>query len=283
MLGEVLSYYSTRSRGLCHSAGWCGEGARVSEGDDQLSRSAFVDEVFLSVQGEGIWVGERQVFVRFSGCGLDCRYCDSQRARRLARECVVHSDVAAVVPNPMGSGVLTGLVSGMARPDRLHSVAVTGGEPLLQHAFLSEWLPSIRRQGYRVYLETAGHLPARLKTIVGEIDYCSMDIKLPSATGLRSFLSEHRAFLDVCRTGGVPTMAKAVVNARTTDHEVAECAGMVADVWPEVPLVLQPATPTERQSGPPTPERLLGLQRVGLDRLRRVLVIPQTHRLAGLP
>jgi organic radical activating enzyme len=247
---------------------------------------AFVDEVFLSVQGEGIWVGARQVFVRFSGCGLDCAYCDSQRARRLASAACVHDPAIGAIheeANPVRAEALTAIVRSMAAPREVHSVAITGGEPLLQHRFLAAWLPSIKSVGYRVYLETAGNLAERLKCVLPHVDFCSMDVKLPSATGMRSFVPEHKAFLAACRVRGVPTMAKAVVSGVTTTEEIEVCARMIAETMPEATLVIQPVTPTERQPATPSPSLLLVLQSVALRYLDSVRVIPQTHRLVGIP
>jgi organic radical activating enzyme len=42
---------------------------------------ARINEVFSSIQGEGKLIGRRQVFVRFSGCNLECNYCDTPLSR----------------------------------------------------------------------------------------------------------------------------------------------------------------------------------------------------------
>ena len=38
---------------------------------------AHLFEVFSSIQGEGLYIGDRQIFVRFLMCNLSCAYCDS--------------------------------------------------------------------------------------------------------------------------------------------------------------------------------------------------------------
>ena len=36
-----------------------------------------IKEVFTSIQGEGPFIGYKQLFIRFCGCNLSCNYCDT--------------------------------------------------------------------------------------------------------------------------------------------------------------------------------------------------------------
>lgn len=280
----VLGYYSTVDRECLVTESVPEPGPAAVGVSAPTAASGYVDEVFVSVQGEGVWVGVRQVFVRLSGCSLDCAYCDSPRSRRLTPAMLVHSAVpseAEPIENPVPHGMLTTIIARLARGARLHSVAVTGGEPLLQSRFLAAWLPALRRRGCRVYLETAGYLPDRLASVAHLVDHCAMDVKLPSSAGTPPLWERHRRFLEICRDHGIRTCVKAVVCGSTFRHEVAACAELIRDAWPDVSLVLQPCTPAHRVLDAPGPSLLLDLQAVALKHLRDVRVIPQAHKLMG--
>ena len=37
-----------------------------------------IKEIFESIQGEGPYVGYKQLFIRFCNCNLKCNYCDTE-------------------------------------------------------------------------------------------------------------------------------------------------------------------------------------------------------------
>ena len=248
--------------------------------------SAMIDEVFASVQGEGPWVGQRHLFVRFIGCDLRCMYCDTPDAGKSDPGTKVRSCRAQISPgsferepvsNPVTPARLSGLcarlrIPGLSRP----VMSLTGGEPLLHTAFLQEWLPS-ERTIYRIYLETSGIHHAEMRALDGLIDVVSMDIKLPSATGQEAHWDEHRKFLSA--TEGVERFVKAVVCGSTTPDEILSAARLVAEQDRTVPFIIQPA------SGPlsPSVESLILFQDIALEILEDVRVIPQVHKMMQLP
>ena len=49
----------------------------MAVGNESMEKKYLVNEIFLSLQGEGFWTGTPMVFVRFSGCTLRCPFCDT--------------------------------------------------------------------------------------------------------------------------------------------------------------------------------------------------------------
>ena len=103
-------------------------------------------EIYQSKQGEGIWTGQASVFVRFLGCPLRCRFCDTAYAR---------DDQS----DPEGSGIgadLTPeeLVGRILLLDLPH-VVLTGGEPMLSPEIV-EITKLLKEYDYHVTIETSG-------------------------------------------------------------------------------------------------------------------------------
>ncbi len=238
-------------------------------------------EIFSSIQGEGLLVGCRQVFLRLAGCNLACDYCDTPFAA--LDNCRVEDGPGSgnfiSIPNPVALDTLIGTIHGWCRqlPGVHHSLSLTGGEPLHQAAVLAEWLPALREL-LPTYLETNGTLPEALEPLLPHLDWIAMDIKLASLTGVSTPWDEHRAFLRLAAIRHC--FVKAVVGEETPVEEVTAAAQMVAHCAPQSELILQPVT----RGGTVglTARQLLDLQGAAARHHAQVRVIPQTHRFIGL-
>lgn len=239
-------------------------------------------ECFSSIQGEGVLVGLRQVFLRFSGCNLNCSFCDTPGMSAIPEQCLLEQTPGRrdfiEVPNPVQLERVAGLLESWtaAWPGIHHSISVTGGEPLLYGALLEEWLPVFRKL-LPIYLETNGTLPEALAPLIPHLDQIGMDIKLPSSTGCPELWDQHHAFLELAAMKEV--FVKIVVGQNTEDWEIQRSCAMIAAVDAEIPLILQPVTLDDGRIGI-TPLRTLELQEL-CSSLREVRVIPQTHKFMG--
>jgi len=244
-----------------------------------------VVEIFSGIQGEGLFVGRRQVFLRMAECNLDCAYCDTPESRTVppyARvQLAPESEAFQLVGNPLSVNQVAGFVARLHTPGRLQpALAVTGGEPLLQAEFLAALLPHLREQGLVAMLETNGSLPEELEKVVDLVDVIAMDLKLASAGGQGTPEEVTRRFLEV--GGARDLFVKVVVTSETEEVELSRALKVVRAVRPESVVVLQPVTAEERVT-PPSPKKILRLERTAAAEIKNVRVIPQLHRVLALP
>lgn len=238
-------------------------------------------EVFSSIQGEGLLVGCRQIFIRMALCNLTCGYCDTpyEPQPHCRVEDAPASGIFRSIPNPVSLETLYNILYTWDREASglHHSISLTGGEPLVQADVLAEWLPALRKI-LPIFLETNGTLPAALEPLLPSIDWISMDIKLPSQTGCVTPWQDHCNFLALAREK--ECQVKAVIGEETSRREVEAAARMVEDVAPEVPLILQPATREGRIAI--SSRALIDLHTAAARFHPATRVIPQTHRFIGL-
>ena len=119
-------------------------------------------EIFSSLQGEGLLIGKRQIFVRFAGCNLNCNYCDTKNSiSQDSGKLMTPEEVIAEI-----NKILT--------PD-CNTISFTGGEPALYPEFINE---VSKLTDLNIMLETNGTLLHNIN-LIDKLDIVSLDIKLP--------------------------------------------------------------------------------------------------------
>jgi organic radical activating enzyme len=222
--------------------------------------SGRIEEIFESIQGEGLYLGERQVFVRLFGCNLGCSYCDTEQA-----------SFTEYGPHELFDEIVS------LYGKNYHSISFTGGEPLLQKDFLKEVLKLTHPLLIRNYLETNGTLPEALEELVVYLDIISMDIKLPSSTGIfEDFWDRQREFLKIASKKNV--FVKMVICDTTTVDDVAQAVRIIRQTNPGAMLVLQPDTFSPVDLTP----KLETFKELSRREQVTACVIPQVHRFAGI-
>lgn len=243
-------------------------------------REGYLAEIFASFQGEGAEIGRRQVFVRLAGCNLRCRYCDTPDSLERVADYAVLSEAHGRrrYANPARIGDVIEHIRALAEEAPLDGTAVTGGEPLLQAEFLADLLSGDGLPRPRL-LETNGMLPDRLAIVLPFVDVISMDIKIPSNTGEAAFWDAHRRFMAIARD---KVYVKVLVDEGTASEQIARAADIVAEEAPAAALFLQPITNAAGRVEV-RPERLTVAFRVARGRHADVRLVPQAHKMLGIP
>lgn len=146
--------------------------ARSLERDDapRVAADAPIDslpvvELFHSIQGEGIRVGEPATFIRLAGCNLRCSWCDTpyswnREGLRSARRTPIDE---------------------LAASARERAVVITGGEPMLHHRKLGALIDELRAHGTDRHVTVETNATIAAPDLMGAVDLWSLSPKLPGS------------------------------------------------------------------------------------------------------
>lgn len=162
-----------------------------------------VNEIFYSLQGEGMHTGSAAVFVRLSGCNLRCTFCDTDHSASV----------------PMSVREIVEKVEECGGGSRI--VIVTGGEPSLYD--LTELTEALHRSGRRVHVETNG-----TREIKGDVDWitCSPKKDALPPYSVDASIAERASELKVVYTGQDAAELEAIAGRFATKNRFLQpCSG----------------------------------------------------------
>lgn len=135
-----------------------------------MKTTYLINSIYRAIEGEGIFVGTPQVFVRFQGCAVGCLNCDSKDTWEFAD---VYNTSLENILNKVHSE------SGIY-PNKLSRVSITGGDPLHpKHVpAVLELAQELKKAGFTINLEAAG--TRIVDSIFDTVDFISFDFKTPS-------------------------------------------------------------------------------------------------------
>ena len=204
-----------------------------------------INNIFYSLQGEGMNTGRAAVFVRFAGCNLRCPFCDTEFDSY--REMTAYE-------------ILEEVSNYEAR-----FVVLTGGEPTLQ---VDEHLVDMLHQkGFYVAMESNGTRPAP-----SNLDWLTVS---PKSVGDDASQRSFPAVLPPASLRPIPNEIKVVFTEEMANGETGALDRLAT---PDTNLFLQPC-----DTGDPT--RNAAIVKACVDYIKyhpRWRLSLQTHKLIGI-
>jgi len=170
-------------------------------------------EMYASIQGESTHVGKPCLFIRLTGCNLRCTWCDSEFTFTGGKQ----EDLDEVVTRAHDYGI--------------HTIEITGGEPLLQKTAIP-LMARLLGLGHEVLLETSGNMP--IGPVPDEV-HVIMDLKCPDSGEVEKNLWENIAELqsnDEVKFVIASRRDYEWARQKTAEHGLsARCTVLFSPVW----------------------------------------------------
>ncbi len=132
-----------------------------------------INSIYRATEGEGVYLGRPQIFVRYQGCAIGCLNCDSKDTWDFTQD--MGQDLELILESVHREG----------HNGAIKNVSITGGDPLhpghVPHVLALT--KALKAKNYYVNIEAAG---SRVVNEIFElVDFVSFDFKTPS-TGVKT-------------------------------------------------------------------------------------------------
>ncbi|QPA31833.1 7-carboxy-7-deazaguanine synthase QueE [Thermaerobacillus caldiproteolyticus] len=175
-----------------------------------------------TIQGEGMVIGQKTMFVRTAGCDYSCRWCDSA----FTWDGSAKDEIKQMTAEEIWERLLE--LGG----DRFSHVTISGGNPALIKA-LDELILLLKDNGIRVALETQG---SRWQDWFHHIDDLTISPKPPSSGMTTNFAVLDEIIEKLMESGCIDHVSLKVVVFDDGDFEYAK---MVHQRYPYISFYLQ--------------------------------------------
>ncbi|WP_310598146.1 7-carboxy-7-deazaguanine synthase QueE [Aeromonas aquatica] len=192
-----------------------------------------INEIFQTIQGEGVFTGLPAIFVRLQGCPVGCPWCDTRHtwvvdpAREVDSKEVLDRSNESDGWSKMSTDEILGSFETLGY--RARHVVLTGGEPCLYD--LTELSMALVTAGFQVQIETSG--TSEIQT------HDSTWVTVSPKIGMK---------------GGLPVLRSALERANeikhpvATEHHIEELDVLLAtaELRKDVVIALQPISQKPR-------------------------------------
>ena len=138
-----------------------------------MIKNHLINSIYRATEGEGVFLGRPQIFVRYQGCAIGCLNCDSKDTWDFSEEMGQSLEMVMEAVHKEGFD------------GAIKNVSITGGDPLhpghVPHVMALVQL--LKEKKYYINIEAAG--TRVVDEIFDLVDYVSFDFKTPS-TGVKT-------------------------------------------------------------------------------------------------
>ncbi|MGM0599726.1 MAG: 4Fe-4S cluster-binding domain-containing protein, partial [Candidatus Rifleibacteriota bacterium] len=152
----------------------------------QSKTTGNISEIFASIQGEGLHIGTMQLFIRLSGCSLECKRCELTEFQQTQERFSIRPWPGLrnlKLMNPITPENLIKQICKHYELKNFFCVSILGGEPLEQSDFLLELIKQFKERNVDVFVETSGLLADEFIKLNEHATYWCVDLKISKTWG----------------------------------------------------------------------------------------------------